>query len=64
MLSLIGANVTRMPDKIKHVFERVAKSRWGNAENLSEGLVIVGDTLEKMFGIRTCDRVQFEHKSE
>ena len=64
MLSLIEANVTRMTDKIKHVFERVAWCRGSHLRNLSEALDIVCDTLVQMFDIRTCDRVQFEHKSE
>lgn len=53
-----------MTDKIKHVFERVAMPYRAEARKLSVGVVIVGDALDQMFGIRTCDRVHFEHKSE
>lgn len=53
-----------MLNKIKHVFERVATAPVRHLRNLSEVADIVGDTLVQMFDIRTCDRVQFEHKSE
>jgi hypothetical protein len=64
----MGPNVVAEREIIKHLFDRVV-SRAVTMQvvvrsKLVGGRIYSSDTLAHMFGFRTNDRVQFEHKSE